>query len=297
MECPRCVVILATHNGEKWLQEQLSTIYGQTGVSVRVVANDDCSTDGTRSVLQRWANSCGLEQLPNSGGRLGGANKNFLCLIRDVDIGGADYVALADQDDLWHSDKLARAVDCMRSTGAHGYSSNVKAFWPDGRTQIIKKSQSQKEWDHLFSSPGPGCTFVLQRSAYLDLKSWVCQNFAQLSSLWVHDWIIYAYVRGSGRKWLIDDRVSLLYRQHGGNDIGANSGLVALGKRLAHIRGGLYRHNVRSISRLVGSPPRLVQALDRLAVSDRLWLLFRVWRLRRSLREAVAMVFLIFIMK
>lgn len=294
---PQCTILLATHNGERWLREQLSSIYNQVGVSIRVVANDDQSTDGTQVVLDRWAESHDLEQLPDSGKRLGNANKNFLCLIRDVDVASADYVALADQDDVWHPDKLAHAIDRLEATGADAYSSNVEAFWPDGRTRIVRKSHAQRAWDYLFSSPGPGCTFVLRRSTFLDLQSWVLENFEELSNLWVHDWTLYAYVRSAGRQWLIDEYVSLRYRQHGGNEIGANIGLAALRRRLARMRSGRYREDVLSISRLVGAPPRLLHALERMKLRDRLWLLCHVHQLRRGLKEAAAMALLIFLMK
>ncbi len=294
---PPCTVLLATHNGERWLQEQLSSIYGQVGVSIRVVANDDQSTDRTRVFLKKWTDSHDLEQLPGSGKRLGNANKNFLCMIRDVDVASADYVALADQDDLWHPEKLARAINCLEVTGADAYSSNVEAFWPDGRTRIVRKSHAQRAWDYLFSSPGPGCTFVLKRSTFLDLQAWVSQNFDVLSNLWVHDWTLYAYVRSSGRQWFIDEYVSLRYRQHGSNEIGANIGLAALRRRLARMRSGRYREDVLSISRLVGAPPRLLHALERMKLRDRLWLLCHVHQFRRGLKEATAMALLIFLMK
>lgn len=293
----RCLILLATHNGERWLSEQLSSLYGQVGVSVRVVANDDNSTDGTRSVLDQWAASRGLQQLPGSGQRLGSANKNFLRMIRDVDIGAADYVALADQDDVWNTDKLAHAIGRLEAAGADAYSSNVEAFWPDGRRRIVRKSHPQKAWDHLFSSPGPGCTFVFRRSIFLEIRSWVLRNYEAASNLWVHDWTLYAYVRSAGHIWLIDDYVSLRYRQHDGNDIGANIGLSALARRLARMRSGIYRNDVLSLARLVGAPPRVLQALERMNLRDRFWLLAHVRQFRRGFTEVAAMVFLIFLMK
>lgn len=290
------MVLIATHNGGRWLSEQLRSIYGQIDVTVRVFANDDQSTDDTQAVLDQWAARRGLTKMQGSGQRLGSANRNFLRMIRDVDLGAADYVALADQDDVWHPDKLIRAMDRLEASGADAYSSNVEAFWPDGRTRVVLKSQPQKTWDYLFSSPGPGCTFVFPRSTFLELRSWITQNFEVLSGFWVHDWALYAYVRGAGRKWHIDDHVSMRYRQHGSNDIGANFGLSAITKRLARLRSGMYRKDVLSISRLVGAPPRLLLALERMSLLDRLWLVGRVYQFRRGLSEVAAMVFLIFLM-
>lgn len=297
MSRPKCTVLLATHNGESWLPEQLHSIYHQADIDVRVVANDDQSTDGTPIILKQWAESCGLEQLLADGQRQGSANKNFLRLICDVDIGLADYVALADQDDIWYTDKLARAISCLKASGAEAYSSNFEAFWPDGRICVIKKSQPQKAWDYLFSSPGPGCTFVFQKSVFLNLRSWVQQNFEVLSNLWVHDWILYAYVRSTGRRWLIDDHVSIRYRQHGSNEIGVNVGVLAFKRRMKYVRSGMYRNNILAISRLVGAPPRMLRALERMSLLDRLWLLGHAHQFRRGFKEVVSIALLFFLMK
>lgn len=293
---PSCVILMATHNGERWLPEQLRSIYDQVGVSVKVFANDDASTDGTMVILEQWAKSRGLEQLSGSGVRLGSANKNFLRLIRDVDIGAAEYVALADQDDVWHPDKLAHAIGRLEESGLSAYSSDVEAFWPN-RTSILKKSYPLKAWDHLFSSPGPGCTFVFKRALFLEIQAWVAANLQRLSCMWVHDWTLYAYVRSKGYQWIIDDYVSMRYRQHDSNEIGANLGLSAIRARVARVFSGRYRHDVLSIVQVVGAPPRLTLALTRLNWGDRIWLLCHVQQFRRSAKEVLLMAVLILLMR
>ena len=40
-------VVIATYNGEKYLREQLDSLYTQTLLPGEVIAIDDCSTDGT----------------------------------------------------------------------------------------------------------------------------------------------------------------------------------------------------------------------------------------------------------
>jgi hypothetical protein len=82
---------------------------------------------------------------------MGNANRNFQYLVREAPIGQADYVALSDHDDIWLPDKLRRAVDTLTATGADAYSSDVLAFWPDGREQPVVKSQPQRRY-----GPGPG---------------------------------------------------------------------------------------------------------------------------------------------
>lgn len=53
-------IALAAYNGEKFLRKQLDSIYAQTYKDIEVVACDDCSLDGTVSILKEYENKYGL---------------------------------------------------------------------------------------------------------------------------------------------------------------------------------------------------------------------------------------------
>jgi rhamnosyltransferase len=290
------LVLLATHNGAQWLSEQLSSLYNQTGVQIKVVARDDQSSDETRSILDLWSRTRSLEVMAPDSRRHGNANRNFFSMIRDVSIGDAEYIALADQDDVWHPEKLELALTKINHSMASAYSSNVEAFWPNGKKCLIKKSQPQKALDHLFSSPGPGCTFVFSRKFFLELQAWVQQRFEEVSQMWVHDWVIYAYARSMGHVWAIDDYVSMQYRQHANNEIGANFGVSALMRRLMRVRDGDYRNDILSICKLVNAPAKLIQALERFSLQDRFWLMLHAFEFRREAKESLVLIALFFLM-
>lgn len=78
------------------------------------------------------------------GERFGGAGPNFFRLVKDVEFSGFDAVSFAEQDDIWHPEKLAKAYSKITADYCGVYSSNVTAFWADGREVLIKKSQPQK---------------------------------------------------------------------------------------------------------------------------------------------------------
>ena len=286
---PSCTVLLATFNGGRWLPEQLGSLISQQGVDVRIVVSDDHSTDNTIDLLRVCSAKLAVNILPHQSERFGSANRNFLRLFRDADIGDSDYVALADQDDIWYAGKLERAIFRLRRDGASAYSSDFEAFWPDGRTRIVKKSQAQKQYDYLFGSPGPGCTFVFSRALFLELRAWVMVNSSVLSRLWVHDWILYAYTRARGHRWLIDDVPTMRYRQHSSNEIGVNFGIKAVWRRLAVVKEGRYRHNIVIIAELTGVNPDCVRALRRLNWYDRFWLIRRANQFRRSVTDVLAL--------
>lgn len=284
-----CVVLLATYNGEQWLEEQLESIRNQQSVDVRVVASDDQSCDHTMGVLREYSSLMPLRILPASLERWGSANRNFLRLVRDADIGDAAYIALADQDDVWYPQKLSRAIAKLGAEEADAYSSDVEAFWPDGRTRILKKSYPQKRLDHLFGSPGPGCTFVFTRKIFLEMRHWITVHFDVLTELWVHDWIFYAYGRSKNYRWVIDEVPTMRYRQHQSNEIGANSGIDAIRRRLSVVKEGRYRYNIITISELTKACPDCTRALRRLNWRDRFWLIRNAGEFRRSVMEVIAL--------
>ena len=69
-------------------------------------------------------------------------------LIIYADLTDINYIALADQDDIWKEDKLEKAIQKLEQ-GFDGYSSNVEAFWENGRKKTIIKNQFQRKFDHF----------------------------------------------------------------------------------------------------------------------------------------------------
>ena len=286
----RVAVLLATYNGALWLKEQIDTILAQQGIEVRLVASDDSSTDATGEILADYEARGRLSRLPACGERMGNANRNFLRLIHDADVGNAEFVALADQDDIWLPAKLQRAAASLQATRAQAYSGDVIAFWPDGRTQLLVKSQPQRPFDHLFEAPGPGCTFVLCRAAYDIFRAWLRTNYEGARAAPVHDWLIYAFVRQQGWRWHIDPQPSMLYRQHGLNEAGANIGARAALRRGKRLASGLFRQQAVQIAALVGDDTWVSSALSRLNIADRLRLALACRSLRRRPRDALMML-------
>ena len=244
---PKIAVCLAAYNGIRYLPEQLNSILAQTDVAVTIFVSVDASMDGTEKWFDaRMQNDNRVFVLPH-GDQFGGAAKNFFRLLKDIDFSAFDYVSFADQDDIWQQDKLIRHVELMQENHVDGVSSNVIAFWPDGKIKLIDKSQPQRELDFLFESAGPGCTFLMTPWLVSEVKKLLIDSSSVASQVALHDWLVYAVCRASGKKWLIDSNVSMQYRQHGKNVVGANSGLKAKLERLKQISNGWYRQEVLKV--------------------------------------------------
>jgi glycosyltransferase involved in cell wall biosynthesis len=95
-------IAMATYNGEKYLRLQLDSIISQTHQNFEVIICDDCSTDDTTAILREYAKRdkrikifCNTENL--------GLVKNF---EKALSFCSGEYIALADQDDIWLPEKL-----------------------------------------------------------------------------------------------------------------------------------------------------------------------------------------------
>ena len=250
---PLVAVLLATHNGADFVEEQVRTILGQEGVEVRVIVSDDASTDATLEILRGLGDDRIVILEP---GVYGSPQANFLRLIRDADVADADAVALADQDDRWHLDRLQRQLALLAEHDLDAVSSSVTAFWELGdgseRTAHLDKSQPQTELDYLLESAGPGCTFVLAAETFRAVREIVARHPLVDESV-PHDWIIYAIARATGRRWRIDPTPTIDYRQHGGNATGAHKGIRPALTRARRLASGDYRRQCAAIAKLTAA--------------------------------------------
>lgn len=95
-------VALCTYNGEKYLPAQLDSIINQSLQPYEIIIVDDGSSDDTRSILEQYSMKYKYIHLFYNEERLGFV-RNFSSAISKTH---GDYVALADQDDIWTENHL-----------------------------------------------------------------------------------------------------------------------------------------------------------------------------------------------
>ena len=282
----KIAVLLAAYNGQDWIQEQVESILHQKNVVVTIFISIDLSNDDTYKICSKLEKESESIIILPYGNIFGGAAKNFYRLIKDVGFSDFDYVSLSDQDDVWHYNKLFLATISLEAENARGYSSNVTAFWEDGREELVNKSYAQKRFDYYFESSGPGCTFVLENKSAILLKKFIIDNWMNINCIDSHDWLIYAFFRSRSISWHIDSRPLMRYRQHDSNQVGLNSGFFAYIKRLKMIKNGWYRSEVRKISEMVNTNDD--------AFNLGKWFLIKNFiQLRRHNRDAFILLFMV----
>ena len=166
MQKNKITILLAAHNGEQYIGEQIDSILNQTFKPSKILVNIDQSSDKTLSIVEKYSRQFTNINIINSKKKFGSAAANFIDLLSHVDLKDIDFIALTDQDDLWKEGKLERAIHKLNQ-GYDGFSSNIEAFWEDGRKKVLIKNQPQQNYDHLFESAGPGCTFVMNKKLAL----------------------------------------------------------------------------------------------------------------------------------
>lgn len=102
-------VALCTYNGETYLEEQLSSITRQSYSNIEIIIVDDCSTDSTVSVIKKYQLQDSRIKLYENEKNLG-FNNNFR---KAINLCSAEHIAIADQDDIWETDKLNTLISLI----------------------------------------------------------------------------------------------------------------------------------------------------------------------------------------
>lgn len=250
---PKIAVLMAAYNGEKWIKKQIDSIFSQENVLVDLYISLDLSNDNSLLIIKDSLKKHSNLFLLPYGKKFGCAAKNFFRLINEVDISSYDYVAFADQDDIWLSAKLIHSINTMKTREADAYSADAIAFWPDNKKKLVKKSYPQKKYDFMFESAGPGFTYVFSIKSFLEFQEFTTSNLDIVLQL-EHDWLAYSYFRSKGYKWIIDNIPMVYYRQHDNNQFGANVSLSSYKHRLNLITNGWYANQVRTIVKILELP-------------------------------------------
>ncbi|GKI13712.1 hypothetical protein CE91St44_01970 [Oscillospiraceae bacterium] len=204
-------VLLSTYNGQRFLPQQLKSVFDQTGdFSISILVRDDGSTDQTVKILESWMSryAITLEKGNNVG-----VKESFLWLLAHAP--KADYYALCDQDDEWTTDKLQRAVKRLArcKTIPAVYYSAQEGIDENGKLLgWIRASQDPKmTFENSFVyNYAPGCAQVFNRALLKKIQQYKIEKCV------MHD-MIPLQLAGLFGRIVYDEKPTIRYRQHGQN--------------------------------------------------------------------------------
>lgn len=216
-------IALCTYNGSKYLEEQLCSFVSQVRQPDELIICDDGSSDRTLEILDNFSKNAPftVNIIVNRSNL--GVVKNFENAIR---LCNGDLIALSDQDDVWHPDKLKlceRIFSCNSDIGAVFTNAivtdrSLSALGYDMWHKTAFTSREQKK-----ALNGMVLNVLLKHyivtGATLVFRADFKQLVLPIPSIWFHDaWI--ALLMASISKLSFVNEPLMKYRQHSANQLG-----------------------------------------------------------------------------
>ncbi|GAA2171689.1 glycosyltransferase family 2 protein [Agrococcus versicolor] len=216
----RVSVALCTHRGERYVEEQLRSILAQTHPVDEVVVGDDASDDATLAIVERVAASTSVPFVVVRHEPALGVAANFADAIARTT---GDVVALSDQDDVWHPERIATLLGALE--GVDLVHSDAALVDGDGRPldTTLLDSLEASPWERARMADGGALEALLRRNLVTGATV-VLRRDAAVAALpipdgWIHDeWIAMTCALGGGVRLVPQPTID--YRQHGANQIG-----------------------------------------------------------------------------
>lgn len=218
---PVVSVIVATYNGARFLRDLLESICSQTYRAFEVIASDDASLDETVRILESYRRR-GVSKILAHGQNVG-STLNF---ERAIAHASGDFIAFADQDDVWLPHKLELSAAKIMDQKADLVFSDARIvdeqLRPLGNTIWQRVGFSHKR--QVRFSAGDAFGMLLRQNvvtgATVIARADLVRRFLPISTRWVHDaWMAILAAFFDARIELIDAPL-LLYREHAGQQIG-----------------------------------------------------------------------------
>lgn len=231
-------VVLATYNGERFLEKQLLSLLEQSRKADEVIITDDASSDRTVEILrafiathrvENWTVHVNTENV--------GYQKNFAAGMARAQ---GEILFLCDQDDVWHADKIERVLRVFEEhSDAQSVNSSFDVVDGDGNPLSVAE---RRGWSNHGQLPialrkgevrkisscrarppamlvrcniSPGCTMAVRtavRDAYLASTTYILP----------HDWELNIIADAMGGMYFCNEAL-IDYRIHATNAIGLST--------------------------------------------------------------------------
>lgn len=105
-------IVVATYNGEKYLEEQLNSFVNQTIMPDEIVISDDNSSDSTVDICNKFKNRNSIEVKIFNNDNYHGVTGNFENAAKNAT---GDIVFFSDQDDVWYENKIEETLKAFQN--------------------------------------------------------------------------------------------------------------------------------------------------------------------------------------
>lgn len=216
-------ILMATYNGEKYIEEQIKSVLAQTYTNFNLYIIDDASSDNTINILKEYEKKDSRIKIFINEQNMGSTN-TFKMLLSKVK---SQLYMLCDQDDVWNENKIELTYKKMVEENAdliftdlevvdeslnHIFPSFNKLKKYKNKIQKFNNINNNFKMIYLYNVI-TGCT-ILSKSKYINK----ILEFKGNKDI-IHDHFISLIV-GLNGKIVYLDKATIKYRQHTNNQIG-----------------------------------------------------------------------------
>lgn len=215
-------ILMATYNGARYIREQIMSIQSQTVQDWNLYIRDDGSSDGTIDIIRDFCLSDNRIHLFQDLEIHLGPKASFMKLLASIN---AEIYLFSDQDDVWNANKIGLTIAPF-----HQYNDNAVDDVPvlvhtnlsvvDQDLKVLTKTLHKKNISSnlqvlLPANNVTGCTVAINQK----LKE-IALN-PNLKNIVMHDWWLALCAASLGKIYFIQAS-TMLYRQHGSNQVGTD---------------------------------------------------------------------------
>ena len=201
-------VAMASYEGKKYIAEQIESILKNLKEKDELVISDDGSKDGTREVIGSFKD----ERIKLVEGPKKGIKQNFGNAIAHC---SGDVIFLADQDDIWKSNKVAEVMKVFEDKEVACVVHDCEVFDSESGEVIYPsffewRGSKAGKLKNIWKNSYIGCCMAFRA----EMKKYILPIPDELE---MHDQWIGILAEKHGKSVFLP-KVLLRYRRHGGNN-------------------------------------------------------------------------------
>ena len=176
-------IITPNYNSEFYLEDCISSVLNQTYTNWELLIVDDASTDSSRQIIERCANSERRIKPIFLDKNIGAAASRNLALENS----SASYIAFLDSDDLWLPNKLDLQLRFMQENNYDFTFSSYNVVSENGKNIISKISAPNKiSYNQYLKNTIIGClTVMINKDKFKSVKM-PCLRSSHDMALWLN---------------------------------------------------------------------------------------------------------------
>lgn len=145
---PKISVLMAVYNAENYIEASVNSIRVQSWSNLEIIICDDCSTDGTWTILRKLeSEDPRIKLLRNDKNSLAAYSRN-----RCLEIAEGEYIAVQDADDISDPDRIKTLVMALTERDGYDFVSCSEALFVDdidNPYRIVRHKHYPQKMDFL----------------------------------------------------------------------------------------------------------------------------------------------------